>query len=320
MNFGSTPDFSRITGHLEYWNPPVQKSPLYSLAVTASVHLGTSSFTATGWDGSFYPAGIKPRNYLSFYAEHFDSVEVDSTFYACPSVNTVKGWFTRTPDNFIFSAKAPQTITHDKVLVDCESELKEFLDTMGLLGTKLGPIVFQFPFFSRGIFRDRHEFLDRLVPFLEKLPANQKFAIEPRNKNWLDAEFANLLRDHGIALVLQDRSWMPNPSELKFDPITADWTYIRWLGDRKGIEAMTQTWDKVVVDRTEELSSWVDFCYQIKKRGVTVYGYANNHYQGHAPATIKDFIGLWNEKGFPEIGKKAVQRKPVPDVHHRLFE
>src|SRR5580704_5180608 len=176
--------------------------------VAASIHLGTSSFTATGWNGSFYPTGMQSRDYLGFYAEHFDSVEVDSTFYACPSENAVKGWNSKTPDNFIFSVKVPQTITHDKVLVDCGSELKEFLDTMGILGTKLGPIVFQFPFFSRGIFRDRHEFLDRLVPFLKKLPVDRKFALELRTKNWLDAEFANLLRDHRIALVLQDRAWM----------------------------------------------------------------------------------------------------------------
>jgi uncharacterized protein YecE (DUF72 family) len=279
--------------------------------VTPAIHLGTSSFTAASWSGSFYPAGLQSRDYLSFYAEHFDSVEVDSTFYACPSANTVKGWNSKTPDNFIFSVKVPQTITHEKVLVDCDSELKEFLDTMGMLGTKLGPIVFQFPFFSRGIFRDRHEFLDRLVPFLKKLPADNKFAVELRNKNWLDAEFANLLRDHRMALVLQDRSWMPNPSELKFDPITAEWTYIRWLGNRKEIEAMTQSWDQVVVDRTEELSSWVDFCYQIKKRGVIVYAYANNHYQGHGPATIQQFMRLWRDKGRPEIGKRSDVRKPI---------
>jgi uncharacterized protein YecE (DUF72 family) len=262
---------------------------------------------------------MQSRDYLNFYAEHFDSVEVDSTFYACPSVSTVKGWNSKTPDNFIFAVKVPQTITHDKILVDCDSELKEFLDTMGILGTKLGPIVFQFPFFSRGIFRDRHEFLDRLVPFLKKLPVDHKFAVELRNKNWLDAELANFLRDHQIALVLQDRSWMPNPSELKFDPITADWTYVRWLGNRKEIEAMTQSWDKVVVDRTEELSSWVDFCYQIRKRGVTVYAYANNHFQGHGPATIKQFIGLWREKGLPEIGKTPTV-KPIVAKQHTLFE
>jgi len=135
------------------------------------------------------------------------------------------------------------------------------------------------------------------------------------NKNWLDAELANLLRAHKIALVLQDRSLMPGPAELKFDPITADWTYIRWLGNRKGIEAITQTWDKVVIDRTEELSSWVDFCYQVRNRGVIVYAYANNHYQGHGPATIASFVKLWNGKGLPEIEKRlGVLKQP------RLFE
>ena len=96
---------------------------------------------------------------------------------------------------------------------------------------------------------------------------------------------------------------MPSPAELKFDPITADWTYIRWLGDRKQIEEQTTTWDKVVVDRTAELTSWVDFCYQMRKRGVIVFAYANNHYAGHAPATIKQFQQLRQAKGLPELDK-----------------
>jgi uncharacterized protein YecE (DUF72 family) len=96
---------------------------------------------------------------------------------------------------------------------------------------------------------------------------------------------------------------MPRPQELaqKFDPITADWTYIRWLGDRKGIELQTLTWDKIIVNRTAELTSWVDFCYQIKRRGITVYGYANNHYAGHGPATIRQFRDLWRKKGFAPL-------------------
>jgi uncharacterized protein YecE (DUF72 family) len=218
--------------------------------------LGTSSFTATGWQGSFYPKGMRPADYLAFYAERFHTVETDATFYACPTARTVENWRTRTPEGFIFSVKVPQTITHEKVLMNSDAELKEFLETMGILGDKLGPMVFQFPFFDKWKIKDRHEFTDRLIPFLKKLPTERKFAIEIRNKKWLDAEFANLLRDHKIALVLQDRSFMPSPVELKFDPITADWTYIRWLGDRKGIEEQTMTWDKVVVDRTAELSSW----------------------------------------------------------------
>ena len=244
---------------------------------------------------------MKPSDYLWFYAERFHTVEVDSTFYACPTARTVENWNARTPDGFVFSVKVPQTITHDKVLVDCEAEIAEFLEVMDILGPKLGPIVFQFPFFSRSIFPDRHAFTDRLVPFLKKLPADHKFGIEIRNRDWLNAEFANLLRDHQITLVLQDRSWMPDPLELGFDPITSDWSYIRWLGDRKEIESRTMTWGKPVVDRTTELSSWVDFCYQIMKRGVLVYAYANNHFQGHGPATIAKFLELWAANGFGKL-------------------
>ena len=267
----------------------------------APILLGTSSFTASGWNGSFYPRGMKPSDYLQFYAERFHTVEVDSTFYACPTARTVENWNARTPEGFVFSVKVPQTITHDRVLVDCDAEIAEFLETMDILGEKLGPIIFQFPFFSRSIVPDRHAFTDRLIPFLKKLPAKHKFGIEIRNRPWLDAEFANLLRDRQIALVLQDRSWMPNPAELDFDPITADWTYIRWLGDRKVIEAQTMAWDKAVVDRTSELHSWVHFCYQIMKRGVLIYAYANNHFQGHGPATIAKFLELWDANGFGRI-------------------
>ena len=101
---------------------------------------------------------------------------------------------------------------------------------------------------------------------------------------------------------------MPSPAELQFDPITTDWTYIRWLGDRKSIEEQTTIWDKTVVDRTSELSSWVDYCYQIRKRGVLIYAYANNHYAGHAPATIKQFQQLWQQKGLPEFNKPTRMR------------
>jgi uncharacterized protein YecE (DUF72 family) len=240
---------------------------------------------------------------------------VDSTFYACPTARTVENWRARTPEGFIFSVKVPLTITHEKVLLNCDAELKEFLETMTLLGDKLGPMVFQFPFFDKWKIKDRHEFTDRLIPFLKKLPTDSKCAIEIRNKKWLDAEFANLLREHKIALVLQDRSFMPSPSELKFDPITADWTYIRWLGDRKQIEAQTMTWDKAVVDRTTELSSWVDFCYQIMKRGVLIYAYANNHFQGHGPATVAKFLELWAANGFGKISTL----EPRKEKQTRLF-
>lgn len=257
---------------------------------------------------------MKPSDYLRFYAERFHSVEVDSTFYACPTSRTVENWNARTPDGFVFSVKVPQSITHEKMLLNCDAEIAKFLETMDMLGGKLGPIIFQFPFFNRSVFPDRRGFTNRLIPFLKRLPRSRKFAIEVRNRPWLDAEFANLLRDYQIALVLRDRSWMPNPAELDFDPITADWTYIRWLGDRKQIEAQTTTWDKAIVDRTTELSSWVDFCYQIMKRGVLAYAYANNHFQGHGPATVEQFRSLWREKGFPELDKPSRIRPKEPSL------
>jgi uncharacterized protein YecE (DUF72 family) len=276
--------------------------------------LGTSSFTASGWEGSFYPRGMRSADYLAFYAEHFHTVEVDSTFYGSPSARTVRNWAARTPEKFVFSIKVPQTITHERVLVDCDAELNEFLETMGLLGPKLGPMVFQFPAFDRWKFPTQNHFLDVLVPFLDKLPKDKKFAIEIRNRQWLDHTFADVLRERGIALVLQDIPNMPGPEELtkKLDPITADWTYIRWLGDRKGIEKLTMTWDKAVVDRSSELSSWVDFCDLIRKRGVVIYAYANNHYSGHGPATIVQFAKLWSARGLPEITRPPrTQPKPT---------
>src|ERR1700747_3666311 len=103
-----------------------------------SLYIGTSAFTAAGWEGSFYPEGTKPADFLSYYARHFNSVEVDSTFYRIPSDATVKGWGKKTPDGFKFAAKVPRIITHEKVLVDCDAELKQFIETMDFLGEKLG--------------------------------------------------------------------------------------------------------------------------------------------------------------------------------------
>jgi uncharacterized protein YecE (DUF72 family) len=169
------------------------------------------------------------------------------------------------------------------------------VETMELLGDKLGPMVFQFPYFNKSAFASSAPFLARLKSFLKDLPRGHKFAVEVRNKNWLNAEFAELLRERGVALVLQDQSWMPLPRDYKFDPITADWTYVRWLGDRQGIEKITKTWDKVVVDRSAQMTSWVDYLRPIKRRGVTIFAYANNHYSGFAPATVAMFLKLWKE-------------------------
>jgi uncharacterized protein YecE (DUF72 family) len=264
------------------------------------IFLGTSAFTADGWEGSLYPRGMQSRDFLSYYATQFATVEVDSTFYGCPSARTVSNWAVRTPEDFIFSVKVPQVITHEKALVDCDSEFEEFVKTMDILGPKLGPMVFQFPFFDRWKFPKQESFLAVLTPFLKRLPADHKFVVEIRNKNWLDGRFADVLREYNVALALTDTSFVPRPWEMKerFDLITADFMYVRWLGDRKAIEEQTKTWDKVIVDRTQDLRNWVEALRRLvsDKRIRKILAYANNHYAGHGPATIKQFVDLWNQE------------------------
>jgi uncharacterized protein YecE (DUF72 family) len=262
--------------------------------------LGTSAFTANGWEGSFYPPGMKSRDFLSYYATQFPTVEVDSTFYGCPSAGTVSNWAARTPEDFIFAVKVPQVITHEKALVDCDSEFEEFVKTMDILGPKLGPMVLQFPFFDRWKFAKQDSFLGVLTPFLKKLPADYRFVVEIRNKNWLDARFAEALREHSVSLALTDTSFMPRPWEMKekFDLITADFAYVRWLGDRKAIEEQTKIWDKMIVDRTPEMRNWVEILKEMvtNRKIRKLFAFANNHYAGHAPATVKLFIDLWDQK------------------------
>ncbi len=267
----------------------------------ADIRIATSAFTAAGWAGSFYPKGMKSTDYLSFYATRFDAVELDNTFYAIPAVSTVKGWYAKTPPGFLFAAKVPQVITHEKVLVGCDEALKNFLDTMDALDEKLGPLLFQFGKFKRSIFKSQKEFLARLIPFLKKLPKDHKFAVEIRNEDWLDLRFVDLLREHGVALALIDQSWMPRPWELKseLDLITADFTYVRWLGDRKGIEEKTKTWDKVIVDRQGDLFEWVGLLKKVHERRIMILAFANNHYQGNGPATVELFRSLWGD-GLPK--------------------
>jgi len=263
---------------------------------------GTSAFTASGWEGTFYPAGMKAAEYLRFYATRFRSVEVDSTFYGTPKPERVRAWYEKTPADFVFAVKVPQVITHEKVLVDCDAEMDEFLQTMELLEEKLGPMLLQFGYFGPSVMKNGTQFLARLEPFLKKLTAAgarphrpHRFVVEIRNKAWLDEPLLSLLREHNAALALTDHGWMPRPWELKkeLDPITADFAYVRWLGDRKGIEDITTRWDKTVLDRRNDLLHWVEMFRKLRRRDLQVYAYANNHYAGNGPETVKLFWKMY---------------------------
>ena len=267
------------------------------MAKDEKLRVGTSAFTAEGWEGTFYPAGKQARDYLSYYATQFDTVELDNTFYRTPALSTVQGWNAKTPEGFVFAAKVPQVITHEKMLVDCDEDLNHFLKTMEALGEKLGPLLFQFGYFNRTKFKSGAEFLARLAPFLAKLPKGFQYAVEIRNKSWIDARFLDLLRKHGVAFALIDQSWVPRPWEYAkgLDPITAEFTYVRWLGDRKGIEERTKTWNRTIVNREPEMEEWVRILRKASRRVGRAYVYANNHYAGYGPGTVKLFWEKWAE-------------------------
>ncbi len=204
----------------------------------------------------------------------------------------------------MWSTTFPQVITHEKVLVDCDDDMAQFLKVMDALGEKLGPLLFQFGYFNKKAFVGVNDFLARLRPFLKKLPKGHKFAVEIRNKNWVVPQFVETLRERGAALSMIDQAWMPRPAQWfeKLDPITTDFTYFCWLGDRKGIEEQTKTWDKVIVDRSRNLAEWVEVLKTVHKRKIQIFAYANNHYAGYGPATVEMFQDLWR-RAVKENGK-----------------
>jgi uncharacterized protein YecE (DUF72 family) len=259
--------------------------------------LGTSAFTASGWSGSFYPAGVKSSEYLSFYAQKFRTVEIDSTFYGPPAASTVESWYHKTPPDFVFAAKVPQIITHEKMLKDCDGDFAEFMERITLLREKLGPLLLQFPRFDKFQFNNSKAFIARLRPFLERLPAAARFVVEIRNPTWLHADLTGTLREFNVALAMTDTSFMPRPWELDkpLDLVTTDFVYVRWLGSRREIETRTTTWDKTIVDRTDDLRRWVELSRKIvaERKIKHLFLFGNNHYQGHGPDTVKGFWRLW---------------------------
>jgi uncharacterized protein YecE (DUF72 family) len=245
------------------------------------LRVGTSSWSADSWRGPFYPAGARPGEFLAHYARRFDTVEIDATWYRIPSETMVRKWERDTPEGFVFSAKVPSVITHEKRLVGCEGEFREFLRVMELLGPKRGPLVFQFPYDFKP------DQFDNLQKFLAQLPSGFRFAVEIRHKGWLTPKFYDLLRSRNVAFVLLDLVWMP-----KVDVTTADWTYVRFIGDRKGIEQKTETWEKLIVDRTKDMEDWAPRIQKLLDEGTIVWAYFNNHYAGHAPGSVALFLDV----------------------------
>jgi uncharacterized protein YecE (DUF72 family) len=283
----------------DLFNDAIDSEPLaipsHEILQGAPLYLGTSSWSFDDWRGTVYPVDAKSADYLSHYAKQFTAVEIDMTFYRIPTRAMVERWHQKTPAGFRFAAKIPQVITHEKVLRDCQAELQQFTDVMSRLGDKLGPLLFQFPYFSKRDFSDAQAFLDRLEPVLDQLPEGCRFAVELRNRGWITRRLLDLLRAHRVALALTDHPWMPSIQELsrQHDLVTADFAYIRWLGDRQAMATMTQTWDRLVVDRTQDTKTWAVMVRQLLARDLTVYGFYNNHYAGHSPGSVALFYEIW---------------------------
>lgn len=259
------------------------------------LYLGTSSWTAASWEGVFYPPGTPSSRYLSFYSRHFRTVEIDATFYAPPAPATVDAWRARTPDGFLFAAKAPRTVTHEKVLVGCGEEVARFLGVMERLGEKLGPILFQFKYFKQAEMPGVDAFLERLEPFVAALPEGFRFAVELRNRNWLVPRLLDVLRARNVALALIDHPFMPTAAEYRRRPelVTADFAYLRWLGDRYKIEAITTEWNRLILDRTHETREWIETIRALLPDVQRVCGYYNNHYAGYGVGSARLFQALW---------------------------
>jgi len=267
-----------------------------SMTFPANLLVGTSSWSSSDWLGSFYPPNLKPGQFIEAYSRKLPAVEIDSTYYSIPSPQVVSNWREKTPPGFIFAAKIPGAITHEKVLKDCQLEMTTFLNNMSLLGDRLGPLLLQFPYFNRNTFPSRDPFERLLRPFLKTLPKEFKFALEIRNKTWISWDFLELLRDHSVSFALVAHAWMPPIDTLAkaLDLVTSDFVYARFIGDRKDIEARITRWDKLIEDKTPEMSVWVNELKKITDKGVKTYAFFNNHYAGFAPGSIKQFEDLWN--------------------------
>ncbi|MBI2433402.1 MAG: DUF72 domain-containing protein [Candidatus Hydrogenedentes bacterium] len=254
------------------------------------LRLGACSWTAKGWERAFYQRAKRPTDFIAEYAQRYSTVEIDASFYALPKPETVEYWRDSTPDGFVFAAKMPQVITHQKFLEGCGDDLQRSLDTFSLFGEKLGPLLFQFPYFAKAQGVELSSFLRRFLQFSSLLPkAGFQFAVEVRNKTWISQPLIDLFHEHNLALALIDHPWMAPPGQLfrQQGIVTGPFLYVRWLGDRKGIEKMTTVWDKTVIDRTRDMERWAPPIKEVLDRGVRVYGYVNNHYSGYAPADIE---------------------------------
>lgn len=156
------------------------------------LHMGCSAYNNTNWKGNFYPADVPRNKWFEYYCEHFNTYELNSTFYRFPTVKSLQGWYYKTPEDFTFAVKAPKVITHLKQFIDCHQESEEFYSTCHKgLGKKLGCILFQLP---PSMAYSAH----RLALILSYMNADFCNVIEFRNETWWRQEVYDALRESDV--------------------------------------------------------------------------------------------------------------------------
>jgi uncharacterized protein YecE (DUF72 family) len=230
--------------------------------VAQAVHIGCSGWQYKDWRERFYPKGLGQPRWLSHYAQTFDTVEVNSTFYRLASRDAVARWVEQTPDDFVFALKASRYMTHNKKLTDLDQALQRFYERIEPLveSPKLGPIVWQLaPWFKRDD--------ERLAYALGQLPAGMH-CFEFRHESWFVPEVYEMLRERRVALVIGDHPQRPWQAY----EMTADWTFVRFHYGRRGrrgnySETELETWAK-------RIEQW--------RRDAEVFAYFNNDWEGFA--------------------------------------
>ena len=207
------------------------------------VLIGTSGYSYKEWKGTFYPDDLPAARMLSFYAQHFRTVEINNTFYRMPEAKTLEKWESEVPDGFVFILKAPQRITHQKKLADVADDIRQFYEAATALRSKLGPVLFQLPPFAR---KDAVKLRD----FVRRLPPESRAAFEFRHQSWFDEEIFSILRDRDAALCAADTDEVADPDSVLVP--TSSWGYLRLRRTEYGDGDLT-AWARRVSNQ-----SWTD--------------------------------------------------------------
>jgi uncharacterized protein YecE (DUF72 family) len=195
-----------------------------SLSRKGRIHIGTSGWHYAHWRGSFYPANLRPEQMLNWYAQHFDTVEINNSFYRLPTSAVLRAWCKQIPPNYCLAMKASRYITHNRKLKYPKESVKKFFAQAALLNTRLGPILFQLP-------PSWKVNVERLEEFVRALPRRRRYAFEFRNPSWSIPRVFEVLRKHNAAYCIYELAGFQSPIE-----ITADFTYVRLHGPGKAYQ------------------------------------------------------------------------------------